>query len=178
MRISAAFLILFAVIFLAAGPAAAQSPAAPPIPKVGGQAPDFTLKDFSGKEFTLSPLMKKKGVVLWFTNLCAGCQSQIPTVEKLKAAYEKKGIGFVAVSVLGKDRQHVEDVMARNKVSFPFLYDPAGDATKLYSGQYVEGTCPLKNIFVIEKGGKILFSRHLPGTSEQELITQLDKAVK
>jgi peroxiredoxin len=178
MRFPSLLMIVLAASFLLTGTTRAQLSAVPAAPKIGEQAPDFTLKDFSGKTFTLSPLMKKNGVLLWFTNLCSGCQEQVPTVERLKALYAKKNIGVVAVSVLGKERKHVEDVMARNKVTFPFLYDPSGEATRLYSGQYVQGTCPLKNIFVIEKGGKILFSRHLPGTSERELLAQLDKAAK
>jgi peroxiredoxin Q/BCP len=178
MRFSIMCTVIVAVSLLLLAPSPAHSQTAPAAPKIGDQAPDFTLKDFSGKAFTLSSLMKNKGVLLWFTNLCEGCQMQVPTVEKLKALYAKKNIAVVAVSVLGKDRKHVEEVMAKNKVTFPFLYDPTGDATTLYSGRYIEGTCPLKNIFVIKKGGKILFSRHLPGTSEQELLAQLDNAAK
>lgn len=147
-------------------------------PRVGDQALDFSLKDFSGGRFTLSKLTRKGNVVLWFTDLCEGCQSQIPTVLRLKAEYEKKGVEVVAVSVLGKDRKTVETVIKENKVSFRFLYDPMGVATQRYSGKYVEGTCPLKNIFIIEKGGMIVFARHLPGTQLSELTTELNKITK
>lgn len=147
-------------------------------PRVGNQAPDFSLGDFNGKKFALSTSIKKGNVVLWFTNLCEGCQSQIPTVLGLKTEYEKKGVEVVAVSVLGKDRKTVETVMKENKVSFRFLYDPSGTATQRYSGKYVEGTCPLKNIFIIEKGGKIVYASHLPGIQMNELTTQLNKIAK
>lgn len=147
-------------------------------PRVDDQSPDFSLKDFSGGSFTLSKLTKKGNVVLWFTNLCEGCQSQIPTVLRLKAEYGKKGVDVVAVSVLGKDRKTVETVMKENKVSFRFLYDPMGVATQRYSGKYVEGTCPLKNIFVIEKGGKIVYASHLPGVTMDGLTNQLNKIMK
>ena len=147
-------------------------------PKVSDSAPDFSLQDFKGNKFTLSKLTKTKGVLLWFTNLCEGCQSQIPTVLRLKAEYEKKGVEVVAVSILGKDRKTVETVMKKNKDSFRFLYDPTGTASKRYSGEYVEGTCPLKNIFVIEKGGKIVFANHLPGVQMNELASILNKLTK
>lgn len=145
------------------------------IPRVGDQALDFSLQDFKGNKFTLSKLTKKNGVLLWFTNLCEGCQSEIPTVLKLKAEYEKKGVEVVAVSVLGKDRTKVETVIKENKVSFRFLYDPTGTATKMYSGKYVEGTCPLKNIFIVEKGGKIVYASHLPGADPSALEKELNK---
>lgn len=61
-----------------------QSDEKSPMLKAGDRAPDFTLTDFNGGRFTLSKLTKKKGVLLWFTNLCEGCQSKIPVVQKLK----------------------------------------------------------------------------------------------
>lgn len=143
-------------------------------PRVGGRAPDFMLDDFNGKKFELSKLIKMTNVILWFTNLCEGCQSEIPTVLRLKREYEKKGVEVVAVSVLGTDRKTVEAVIKQNKVSFRFLYDPSGTATQRYSGKYIEGTCPLKNIFIIEKGGKIVYASHLPGVDPSVLEKEVN----
>jgi peroxiredoxin len=169
------------VMLLAAGGAKSQPAApgnAPPaVTKVGGTAPDFTLQDFKGGRFTLSSSMKENTVVLWFTNLCEGCQSVIPDVKLLKSEYEKKGVEFVAVSVLGKDRETVENVMKKNGVNFRFLYDPDGKATASYAGRFVEATCPLKNIYVIKKGGTIAFMSHLPGVDGRELVSQIDKTL-
>jgi len=148
------------------------------VPKVGDIAPDFSLQDLKGNKFMLSKLTKTKGVFLWFTNLCEGCQSKIPDVQKLGSVYKEKGIDIVAVSVLGEDRKTVDDVMRKNNVTFQFLYDPKGEATELYSGKYVEGTCPLKNIFIIERGGRINYASHLPGIDEKELSSQLEKVTK
>lgn len=62
-----------AVCAVAAGSAAAQAPAASPIPagavelKVGDQAPDFTLPGTDGKTYSLSGNLKGRWVVLaWF----------------------------------------------------------------------------------------------------------------
>jgi len=148
------------------------------VPKMGDRAPDFTLQDFDGKSFTLSELMKTKSVLIWFTNLCRGCQPEIPDLLRLRSRYETKDIEIVAVSVLGKDRETVEAVIRKNKVTFPFLYDPKGAATELYSGKYVPATCPLTNIYLIRKGGKIVWVSHLPGADEKELSSQLDKLTK
>ena len=147
-------------------------------PKVGDQAPDFTLYDFKGNKFTLSKLTKKKAALLWFTNLCEGCQTKIPEVQKLKLLYQKKDVDVAAVSMLGEDRATVEEVMRKNNIAFRFLYDPKGQATERFSGKYVEGTCPLKNIYVIERGGKIIYASHLPGATEQELNQQLERVTK
>jgi len=53
------------------------------LPKVGDKAPDFSLQYFNGKPFTLSKIAKNKAVLLWFTNLCSGCQSKLPFIEEL-----------------------------------------------------------------------------------------------
>ncbi|OGX14189.1 MAG: hypothetical protein A2351_04915 [Omnitrophica bacterium RIFOXYB12_FULL_50_7] len=148
------------------------------VPKMGDRAPDFTLQDFNGESFTLSELMKTKSVLLWFTNLCGGCQPEIPKLLRLRSQYETKDIEIVAVSLLGENRETVEAVIRKNKVTFPFLYDPKGAVTELYSGKYVPATCPLKNIYLVRKGGKIVWASHLPGADEKELSSQLDKLTK
>ena len=149
-----------------------------PMLKAGDRAPDFTLNDFDGGRVVLSKLTKDKAVLLWFTNLCEGCQSVIPAVLRLRETYRKEGVEVVAVSVLGKDRKTVETVMKEKKVSFRFLYDPAGTTAKRDSGNYVEGTCPLKNIFIIKKGGKIVYASHLPGVQITEITNRLNSITK
>lgn len=148
------------------------------LPEVGATAPDFTLKDFKGKDFTLSKLKDKKTVLLWFTNLCGGCQSKFGEMGKIKNLYEKKGVEIVVVSILGKDRKTVEDIIRRKKAAFRFLYDPQGNVTKLFSGEAVPNTCPLQNIFIISKNGKIVYADHYPGVDEAGITTLLDKVTK
>ncbi|MEW6195583.1 MAG: peroxiredoxin family protein [Bacteroidota bacterium] len=147
------------------------------IPKVGDKAPEFSLQDFNGNKFELSKAVQQHGLLLWFTNLCEGCQSKISDVEKIKSVYEKKGVNIAAVSVLGEDRKTVEQIIKDNKITFPFLYDPDGKVAEIYSGKYIPGTCPLKNIYIISKDGKITFASHLPGVKTNELIKQLDRHI-
>ncbi len=146
--------------------------------KAGDPAPDFTLQDFKGSTFTLSEQLKKKGVVLWFTNLCSGCQSKMSEMERIKKRYEKKGIEIIAVSQLGEDRETVEKTIHEKKLSFKFLYDPKGETTIQYSGKYIPGTCPLKNIYLIGADSKIAFTSHYPGLEEKELTNLLNKLMK
>lgn len=93
---------------------------------------------------------------------------------QLAAGYKQKNVEVVAISLLGKDRKTVEAVMKQYKVSFRFLYDPNGSATRLYSGKHVEGTCPLRNIYVVGKAGNITLASHLPGIRVEDLVAQLD----
>ncbi len=148
------------------------------VPGPGDQALDFTLQDFTVDSFTVSTLTKTKVVLLWFTNLCGGCQSKIASVEKLKSQYEKKGVAVVEVSVLGEDRDTAKNVIRKKNVTFRFLYDPKWEAIEKYSGEYVPGTCPMENIFIIERGGKIAYAAHFPGVDEKELSSHLNEAMK
>lgn len=140
----------------------------------GDDAPSISLSDFNRNRFVLSEVVRDKTVLLWFTNLCSGCRSRIPDVQKLHEMFEKDDVEIVAVSELGKDRKTVEDVIKSMNITFRFLYDPDGKATKRFSGKYIEGTCPLKNLYVIERGGKIVLASHLARIDIEELIEILD----
>lgn len=145
---------------------------------VGDAAPDITLVDFKGKPFQLSLHSQKKGVVLWFTNLCGGCQSKLSVVEKMKKRYAKKGIEIVAISQLGEDRETVEKTIREKKLTIRFLYDPKGEATMQFCGKYIPGTCPLKNMYFIKADRTISYMNHYPGLDEEELTQLLNELLK
>jgi peroxiredoxin len=148
------------------------------VANVGEIAPDFELKRFDKGTFKLSDATNRGPVVVWFTNLCRGCQSQIPAFTTLRAKYAKNGVNFVAVSMLGEDRSTVERMVKEKGITYPMLYDPTGSATTKWSGAYVKGTCPLQSIFVIEKGGRITLADHLPGVEIVELDATIKEAVR
>jgi peroxiredoxin len=98
-------------------------------PSVGDKAPDISLKDFHGKRFTLSDLKGHEGALLWFTNLCEGCQSKFGEMEKFKREYSGKGVEVIALSQLGKDRKTVEEAVRARHLTLRFLYDPSGEVS-------------------------------------------------
>ena len=112
--------------------------------------------------------IKNKSVIIWFTNLCGGCQANMPTLEKMYKQY-KKSVEILAISQLGKDTVTVKKAVKELKITFPFLIDPDGKVCKLYSGEYVSNTCPLNNIYFIDKNGIIRDISHYPGLSKEEL---------
>lgn len=160
------------------GLAGQREPQPKELPSVGQKAPDFALQDFKGKRFTLSKCKDREGVLLWFTNLCEGCRSKFKRVEELRKEYGGKDVEVIALSQLGKDRKTVEDAIETNHLTVPFLYDPDGVVTTLYSGAYVPGTCPLTNLFLINKQGTIIYATHYPGAPESEISRQLASLIK
>jgi len=149
------------------------------IPKAEEYFPDFSLDDFNGKKFSLTEELKNnRAILLWFTNLCQGCQMKIPEMERIKNLYENRGVEVVAISVLGEDKNTVENIIQQNKVTLRFLFDPEGKVTELSNGKYYPGTCPLKNIFIIRKDKKILYADHYPGIEESEIKDSLERILK
>ncbi len=177
-RLTLFLLMISALSFTFPQNTAAQENNKPSIPKVGDTASDFSAQFFDGKPFKLSENTKNKTVLLWFTNLCSGCQSKLPIIEKLNKKSKDKEMEVLAISQLGDDRKTVEDIIRKNNLSVRFLYDPSGEATKIYTAGYTPGTCPLKNIYLINKDGKISFASHLPGVSEEELTNHINQLTK
>lgn len=99
----------------------------------------FELRDINGRHFAWSPddSVDSKPLMLWFTNLCAGCQSAIPMLESLYRDSLRQNVELVAVSLLGSDTKTVRDVVNRFDISFRILLDPDGDVTASYTGRYM-----------------------------------------
>ncbi|MDP3791328.1 MAG: peroxiredoxin family protein [Candidatus Omnitrophota bacterium] len=172
-------LILTSAVFTLRQEQAGAEGASRFIPETGNQVPDFALNDFNGGKFVLSePKKDTSAILLWFTNLCGGCQMKLPEIEKVDNLYKEKGVEVIAISVLGEDRKTVENIIREKGITFRFLYDPQGEVTGLFSGEYYPGACPLKNIFLIDRNRKIIYVSHYPGIEESELIVQLEKIKK
>ena len=129
-------------------------------------AATFELKDTGGKVHRLNDYLSKGSVILWFTNLCSGCQSALP---QLKETFAGSKVPLLMVSVLGEDRKTPAQVKEKYGLNFPILLDPDGSVVKKYSGSYIENTCPMKNFYRIEKDGRISFKNHYPGLDKIEL---------
>jgi cytochrome oxidase Cu insertion factor (SCO1/SenC/PrrC family) len=66
LRISAAIVVFIALVGLAQAQQTAQTALPAPSVKVGDMAPDFTLKDGSGKQVSLHEFRGKQNVALAF----------------------------------------------------------------------------------------------------------------
>jgi len=123
--------------------------------RVNKPAVDFALKNLDGSVVKLSDLRGKIVVIDFWATWCGPCIQSFPYLQKV---YEKHkndpDIIILAVntweSKTGKDLEdHVRDFMAKNKYSFPVLFDE-GSVDK-YG---VEGI-PTK--FIIDQNGTIQF---------------------
>jgi peroxiredoxin len=122
--------------------------------QAGDVAPDFTLKDESGRDVTLSSFRGKRNVVLIFYPLSftSLCSVQMPGYSKDKPRYEDHDAQLLGISV---DSAPVHKAFAESVgVDYPLLADfyPHGAVATAYGVLRPEGVAE-RATFVIDKMG-------------------------
>lgn len=97
---------------------------------VGKKAPDFSLSDVDGKPIKPADFLGKKVVWINFWGLrCGPCVREMPALQKLYAAYKKKGLEIIGVNTDGVDGAFVKKQMAERNdlkaagITFPLAPD-------------------------------------------------------
>lgn len=79
----------------------------------GKPAPDFTLPTLDGKSFTLSQMKGKIKIVDFWASWCGPCRLNNPSLKKLYAKYQSKGLEMVSVS-LDDNRKRWNDAVIKD----------------------------------------------------------------
>jgi peroxiredoxin len=126
--------------------------------EVGQAAPEFALKDLSGKEHKLSQYKGKIVVLEWFSPACPTCKWAYETgpLVELPEKMEKNGVVWLSVnSEAGehaaasiKDNQAFVDA---HHMKAPVLLDPTGTVGRSY------GAKSTPHMFVIDAKGKLVY---------------------
>ena len=123
-----------------------------PIPKAGGQAPDFSLPGLDGKVHKLSDYRGKVVMINFWGTFCPPCKEEMPDIQ---AQYEKwKDEGFVVLGVnLAESKITVQGFVRENKLTFPILLDDQMEIRKKY------GVVNYPTTFFIDRSGKIVWKQ-------------------
>ncbi|MBU5636035.1 TlpA family protein disulfide reductase [Geomonas sp. Red69] len=143
-RLIAALLLIAALAAAGCAKKAAEAPAVE-----GNPAPDFTLKDLSGKPVQLSTLKGKLVLVNFWATWCPPCREEIPSMVKLNQAMQGKNFQMLAVSIDEGGKTAVEDFFKRGGVTLPALLDTDGQVARRY------GTTGVPETFVVDPKGVI-----------------------
>ena len=165
------FASLLAVTVLAAGVSAVE-PAPMPRAKiaVGQQAPEFKIKDATGKIVNLAELTEKGPVLVRLTCGCSGCDKELAYFQQLATAY--KGEGLTCVFVFKEPDAKVAKYATDKKLDMLYAVDTKGESWNVFQ------TKSMPTNFLIEKGGKIVSIAAGCDTSGLLANTVSEKAAK
>ena len=143
----------FSALFLAfAGFAAAADQPAVRAPLQSAKdrkpAPNFVLKDSSGKTAQLKDYRGKVVLLDFWATWCTGCKKEIPWFSELQRKYGEKGFAMVGVSLDEGGWNVLKPFLAENKVPYRMLL---GDDTT--AQQY--GITNLPDTFLIDQQGRV-----------------------
>ena len=135
---------------LVVGVAVAEEPAKTDAKKVevGSTAPEFKIKDSSGKEINLAELTAKGPVLLRLTCGCSGCDKELAYFQAIHEAY--KDAGLTSVAVFKEPDAKVEKYVKEKNLNMLYAVDTKGDSWTVFQ------TKTMPTNFLIEKGGKII----------------------
>ena len=115
---------------------------------VGAQAPNFIIKDSSGKQIDLKKLSAKGPVLVRLTCGCSGCDKELAYFQELHKAY--KGKGLTSLAVFREPDKKVEAYVKKKKLTMLYAVDSKGSSWKVFD------TTKMPTNFLIEKGGRII----------------------
>jgi peroxiredoxin len=128
-------------------PAPVQSSLKPP--SEGSPAPDFNLKDASGKDVKLADLKGKVVLVNFWATWCEGCQVEIPWFIEFQKKYASRGLVVVGISMDDDGWKSVKPWIEEKKVNYPIVIGNDGLGT-----QYGLVGMPLTAL--VDREGKIV----------------------
>ncbi len=166
-------LMVIAGFCFAAGCGQEQQQAPPSVGLMKGQlAPDFTIQDIDGKEFTLSSLRNKSNVLLVFwATWCPYCIQEVPKLKKLHSKYDAKDLKIISINVASNDPlPRVKAAQQKLGMPYPILYDKTNIVSRMYGVQGI----PVS--IVIDRKGTIQFRGFQMPETIDALFDQLIKA--
>lgn len=115
---------------------------------IGKSAPDFKIKDATGKEINLADLTAKGPVLVRLTCGCLGCDKELPYFQELHTAYKAQGL--TSLAIFREPDAKVEAYVKEKKLNMLYAVDPKGESWKIFE------TKTMPSNFLIAKGGQIV----------------------
>jgi peroxiredoxin len=143
------FFVLAAVLFLSVSVSHSQDFLPWPMDKViGEEAPDFVLKDMSGRDLSLSSFKGKPVVLNFWATWCPYCRQERRYLKSLYEEYKDNDLIIIAVSI-DRSAATVRRFLEQNPAPYIVLSDPQGTAAAMYNVMGYPTT------YLINRKGKI-----------------------
>jgi len=147
-QITKAFLVLAVAAYPFRAGAEEPKPADKPKVAIGEKAPEFKIKDPSGKVIDLAELTAKGPVLVRLTCGCAGCDKELAYFQEVSNAYKDQGL--TSLYIFKEPDDKVAKYVKDKKFNFLYAVDPKGQSWDIFQ------TKTMPTNFLIEKGGKIV----------------------
>src|SRR5436189_1865585 len=116
---------------------------------IGQQAPDFSIKDQSGKLIKLSDYRGKVVFLNIWATWCGPCIQEMPAMETLNQAFKDRKFQMIAITV-DNDWKEVNDFYKEHNLTLPAFLDPGHQIANLYKvNKYPE-------TFLIDANGSVV----------------------
>lgn len=115
---------------------------------IGQPAPEFRIKDATGKEINLAELTAKGPVLVRLTCGCLGCDKELPYFQELHTAYKAQGL--TSLAIFREPDAKVEAYVKEKKLNMLYAVDTKGESWKVFD------TKVMPSNFLIAKGGQIV----------------------
>jgi len=134
-------------------------------------APNFTLKDASGKSVSLADYKGKVVLLNFWATWCGPCKIEIPWFVEFEQKYKDRGFSVVGVSMDDEGWDAVKPWLAKNQVNYRML---VGDdkVAQAYGG--VES---LPTTFVLDQDGRIV-NQHVGLVSKSDYENEIHKLLE
>lgn len=104
-----------------------------PAPRQGFLAPDFSLQDLNGQQFTLSELRGQTILVNLWATWCPPCKAEMPGMQAIYETYQEQGFLILAVNATFQDSAAAAAAFAEEyQLTFPILLDSSGEVSRVY----------------------------------------------
>jgi peroxiredoxin len=98
---------------------------------MGKEAPNFTLRDLSGSEASLSSHRGKVVLINFWATWCKPCKNEMPSFNSLFNRFKDKGFIVLGISI-DKSKKPVQKFLNKIPVDFPILLDSDIVVAKAY----------------------------------------------
>lgn len=114
-------------------------------------APDYLLKDARGQTHTMADNRGRVTLVNFWATWCPPCVHEIPSMNRLAAAYNPRDFAIVSVN-FKESLAHVLAFMDKIAVDFPVLIDPDGAAAARWR------VFAFPSSFLVDRQGRVRYS--------------------
>ena len=128
---------------------------------------DLSLKDLSGKPWTLSELRGKVVMVNFWATWCPPCRKEMPDLQALYEQFAAQGLVILGIS--DEEAEKVEPFIRERKITFPILLDPGRKANDAF---IVNG---IPKTFVYDREGKLV-AQSIDMRTRAQFLAMLAKA--